>query len=256
MSQGTNDPERGSGDQAGPIHERHRAQITARIPPWYNHKIHLVTPTLLGTAVLIFACSRIHGLRPADLLAIPATLLLGFGFEWRVHKWVLHKRVPGLGVLYDRHELQHHVVYTYDDMAMRSPRELWLILMPSYAVVLVALINAPLTFIVAKLFSTNVGFVYLATSMIFFLGYEWLHLSYHLPKTSFIGKSPIIARLRELHRRHHDPRLMKQWNFNVTFPLFDWIYRTNWSPEREREVVEKRERKRAKKISARLARPA
>ena len=26
---------------------------------------------------------------------------------------------------------------------------------------------------------------------------------------------------------------MKRWNFNVTFPLFDWIHGTNWSEERE-----------------------
>jgi len=224
----------------------------ALIPPWYNPTVHLVTPTLIGFAVLVFACSQIHALRPIELLALPITLMLGFGFEWRIHKWVLHKRMPLFGTLYERHELQHHVVYTYDDMAMRSPRERWLVLMPSYGVVLVALINTPLTWLVATLFTPNAGFVYLATGMLFFLTYEWLHLSYHLPKTSFIGRSPIIARLRELHRRHHDPRLMKQWNFNVTIPVFDWIYRTNWSPEREREA----DLRRAKKLAARLARRA
>jgi hypothetical protein len=200
---------------------------------------------VIGLAVLSCALSQIHGLRAIELVAVPLTLFLGFGFEWRVHKCVLHRRTPGLSILYDRHEPQHHVVFTYDDMAMRSPRELWLVLMPAYAVVLVALFNAPLTYLLATLLSPNVGFLYLTTAMVFFLSYEWLHFAYHLPPTTFIGRRPLIARLREHHRRHHDPRLMKQWNFNVNIPVFDWIYRTNWSPEREREVAEKRARKQA-----------
>ena len=69
-------------------------------------------------------------------------MLLAFGVEWRAHRSVLHKRQPGLGIIYDRHELQHHVVFTYDDLAMRSKRELWLILMPAYAVVLVFMMVA------------------------------------------------------------------------------------------------------------------
>jgi Fatty acid hydroxylase superfamily len=228
-----------------PIHERHRAAIVSLIPRWYRPAFHLFTPTVIVLAVLIFALSGIHALRPVELLTVPLTLLLGFAFEWRVHKSVLHRRTPGVGILYDRHELQHHIVFTYDDMAMRSPRELWLVLMPAYAVVLVALVNAPLTYLFSTLLSPNVGFLYLATAMGFFLSYEWLHFAYHLPPTTFLGRRPLIAALREQHRRHHDPRLMKRWNFNVTVPVFDWIYRTNWSPERERAVAEKRTRKQA-----------
>jgi hypothetical protein len=235
-----------------PIYERHRQEVVELIPSWYSPVIHLLTPTAVGIAMLIFAVSHIHALRPLELCAVPVTLLIAFAFEWRVHKWILHHRTPGVGILYDRHELQHHIVFTYNDMSMRSPRELWLVLMPAYAVVLVTLVNAPLTYGFALLLSPNVGFLYLSTSMVFFVAYEWLHLAYHLPPTSFIGGHRFIARLREHHRRHHDPRLMKRWNFNVTIPAFDWILRTQWSPERERA----RSDKRAKKQAHNLARPA
>jgi hypothetical protein len=33
---------------------------------------------------------------------------------------------------------------------------------------------------------------------------------------------------------------MKRWNFNVTVPVFDWIHRSVWSPEREAEADAKR----------------
>jgi hypothetical protein len=216
------------------VHERQRREIVAKIPAWYNPYLHLAAPTLVCLALMVGAILSLRGPAPLVWLTVPLTLLFAFGFEWRVHKNVLHRRTAGVELLYNRHELAHHVVYTYDDITMRSAREWWLVLMPAYAVVLVALINAPLTLVVGLVAGHDAGCLYLLTSMFFFLSYEWLHLAYHLPKDSFIGRLALVARLRELHRRHHDPRLMKRWNFNVTFPLFDWIHGTVWSPERER----------------------
>jgi sterol desaturase/sphingolipid hydroxylase (fatty acid hydroxylase superfamily) len=106
--------------------------------------------------------------------------------------------------------------------------------MPPYAIVLVFLtLVLPLGIVLTRLLGTNVAMLVVATSMVFFLSYEWLHLAYHLPPEHPIGRLGLIARLREHHRRHHEPRLMKRWNFNVTVPLFDWLHRTTWSPERE-----------------------
>jgi sterol desaturase/sphingolipid hydroxylase (fatty acid hydroxylase superfamily) len=55
------------------------------------------------------------------------------------------------------------------------------------------------------------------------VSYEWLHLSYHLPRESGIGRRGVIQRLRRHHAIHHDPRLMQRWNFNVTIPFWDWV---------------------------------
>ena len=51
----------------------------------------------------------------------------------------------------------------------------------------------------------NVARLMVVASMAFFLSYEWLHMAYHLPEESAIGRLRAIKRLRELHRRHHDP---------------------------------------------------
>lgn len=228
------------------IHERRRSEIVATIPPWYKPGLHLAAPTVVCLGLMVGAVASLRGPRLADWLTVPLTLFFAFGFEWRVHKSVLHRRTRGLDLLYERHELAHHVIYTYDDMTMRSRREWWLVLMPAYAVLLVALLNGPLTVGIGYLFGHDAGCLYLATSMFFFLTYEWLHLAYHLPTDSFVGRLALIRRLRELHRRHHDPRLMKRWNFNVTVPVFDWLSRTVWSPEREAAKGARRaERRRA-----------
>ncbi len=233
--------------EIGSIHERRRSEIVATIPPWYSPALHLAAPTVVSVGLMVGALSHLHAPRLVDLLTVPLTLLGAFAFEWRVHQIILHRRAPGLGLLYERHELAHHVIYTYDDLTMRSPREWWLVLMPAYAVVLVALINAPITWGVAALFGADAACLYLATSMLFFLSYEWLHLAYHLPRESVVGRIALVARLREHHRRHHDPRLMKRWNFNVTVPVFDWFHRTVWSPEREAADDARRAERRVKR---------
>src|SRR5262249_10761628 len=69
----------------------------------------------------------------------------------------------------------------------------------------------------------NLGLLFLATAMAYTVGYEWLHLSYHAPADSFVGRSRLIARLRNHHAVHHAPELMQRWNFNVTIPLWDWV---------------------------------
>ena len=213
-----------------------RTQIVSRIPARYSPTLHFAIPAVIGLVVLVIAIVRLQTnvLRPVELLTIPITLLGGFGFEWRAHKDILHRRLPLLGVLYDRHQLHHHVIYTHRDMAMRSKREWWFVLMPPYAILLVFLTMVlPMAIVIEKYVTTNVAMFVPATSMVFFLSYEWLHLAYHLPPDHPVGRLWLIATLRVHHQRHHDPRLMKRWNFNVTVPLFDWLHGTTWSPARE-----------------------
>lgn len=243
-------PEAGSflADTAEPAHRTPRSEaareaIVATIPEAYSPTAHFVIPGLLGLGVFGACAWLLHDVRPVEWLTVPLTLFTGLGFEWRVHKSILHERQPLLGVLYVRHELHHHVIYTYDDMTMRSQREWRLVLMPAYAIVLVFVMMVPIVAALWHFVSPNVALLHLATSMIFFLAYEWMHLAYHLPNNHPIGRLSLIGKLRELHRRHHDPSLMKRWNFNVTVPLFDWIHRSAWSPERERAWREKRTRR-------------
>src|SRR5215471_16854281 len=109
---------------ANSVYERHRAEILRLIPSWYSPVLHYAIPITMVVSLLIASVALLQHLRAIELLAIPITLFIGFGFEWRVHKWVLHHRTPGLKTLYVRHELQHHVVFTNESMELRSWREL------------------------------------------------------------------------------------------------------------------------------------
>jgi len=146
--------------------------------------------------------------------------------EWRIHKHVLHRRTWPLQVLFDRHTPEHHQIYLRDDMAMRSRQEFRLVLIPAYGIIAIFVTTFPIPLALWLAGLPNLAAIYVATSMAYVVSYEWLHLSYHLPADSMIGRRRIIGVLRRHHARHHTPELMQRWNFNVTIPLWDYVMGT------------------------------
>jgi Fatty acid hydroxylase superfamily len=206
--------------------ERAREKLMARIPPWYSPWGHLTATTGIGLAVLVLGAWELRAVRLVELLMIPAVFLLANAFEWRVHKNVLHRRLWPVEEIYTRHTPEHHAVYMTNDMAIRSTREFRLVLMPAFGILGIVVATAPVAFGVRLLLGANCGWLFLVSSALYMVGYELSHLSYHLPETTWIGRRPLVKWLREHHARHHDPRLMQKWNFNVTIPLFDWVHGT------------------------------
>lgn len=212
-----------------------RAQSLAEIPWWYSPYGHLAATTGIGLIVLV--ASTVYLLqtqvRWTDLLVVPAVILLANFFEWRVHKHVLHKRFWPFEVIYDKHTPMHHMIYVEEDMALRSKQEFRLVLIPAAGVLGIVLAAAPIAIGIKHLWSSAAGWLFLLTASLFMVSYEVLHLCYHAPKDSFIGRRKIIQHLRAHHAKHHDPRYMQRYNFNVTVPLFDWIMGTMAPPSPE-----------------------
>lgn len=201
-----------------------RAKLVARIPRWYRPWVHLAFPSLVGLGVLAACLWQLHGVRPLELLAVPATFLVINAGEWRIHRDILHRRTPPLTLLYDRHTPEHHMIFVTDDMAIRSTREFRLVLIPFYGILAAAVGALPIPLLLwLGLHQRNAGLLFMATTMLYVVGYEWLHLAYHAPADSVVGRSTLIASLRRHHAVHHAPELMQKWNFNVTIPLWDWV---------------------------------
>lgn len=209
--------------------DRVRQKSLAEIPWWYSPYGHLAATTGIGLAVLvasIYALARLGNVRLTDLLVVPVVVLLANFFEWRVHKHVLHRRFWPFEVIYDKHTPMHHMIYVEEDMALRSVQEFRLVLIPAAGVLGIVLAAAPFAIAIARFWSSAAGWLFLLTASLFMVSYEVLHLCYHAPKDSFIGQRRIIQVLRAHHAKHHDPRYMQKYNFNVTVPLFDWIMGT------------------------------
>ena len=209
-----------------------RTRLVAGVARWYNPWLHLAVPSTIGLGVLVACLCLLHGVRPVDLLTIPATFLVINAGEWRIHRDLLHKRTPPLTVLYDRHTPEHHMIFVTEDMAIRSSREFYLVLIPAYGIVAAAVGALPFPALLWLGFGLrNAALLFMASTMVYVVLYEWLHLSYHLPADSFIGRLRVIQLLRRHHAVHHAPELMQKWNFNVTVPLWDWVRRTIYREE-------------------------
>jgi hypothetical protein len=208
--------------------DRVRAEAVARIPWWYNPWGHLAFPSLVGIGLAVGSIALLRNPTWRELLAVPIFFVLINFNEWHVHRNVLHRRSWPLEVLFWRHTPEHHVIFIREDMAMRERREFRLVLIPFYGILAIFLTTLPITTGLWFLVSPNVAFLWVATSMAYTVAYEWLHLSYHLPADSRIGRSRVIGFLRRHHATHHTPELMQKWNFNVTVPIADRVLGTVW----------------------------
>jgi hypothetical protein len=212
--------------ESEPMRQQVRRRLLGNIPKRYSPWLHLACTTGIGVAVLVIGALGIHRLRAVELVTIPAVFFISNAFEWRAHRGLLHRATWPFEVLYRRHTPEHHVVYIESDMSIRDWRELKLVLIPAAGVLGIVITLAPLSALIGWLVTANAGWLVLATAGLYMVAYELSHLSYHLPPDSFVGRRALVRLLRQHHARHHDPRLMQKWNFNVTIPIFDWIHGT------------------------------
>lgn len=203
----------------------------ARIPPRYSPTFHLLFPSTVGLAIIVGCALVLRGFQAWQLVAVPLSFLILNASEWRIHRDLLHHRMKPLQFLYDRHTPEHHMVFVTDDMAVRSPREWRLVLIPPYGILAAFAGALPIPVLLGLVGQWNLGVLFLATAMGYVVSYEWLHLAYHLSPDSFVGQRKVIGWLRQHHATHHDPRLMQRWNFNVTIPLWDLVRGTIYRRE-------------------------
>jgi len=214
-----------------------RADVMARIPRWYSPVGHLAFPSLVGIGAIVASIAMLRDVTPLQLLFVPFVLVLTNFNEWHIHRNILHRRSWPLEQLFWRHTPEHHVIFIRDDMAMRSAKEFHLVLIPSYGIIGIFVTTLPIT-AGLWLLSHNLAFLWVASTMGYVVAYEWLHLAYHLPASSRIGRSRLISWLRHHHAVHHTPELMQRWNLNVTVPLADWVLGTWYREPRSRPLPE------------------
>jgi hypothetical protein len=199
----------------------------AHIGPRYSGRIHLafvITFSLGGIALCI---GQLDAVQPLEWLTLPLAFLYANLVEYAGHRWVMHRKVPGLGLVYKRHAGQHHRFFTDRHMALEGWRDCKVVLFP--AVLMVFFFGAfalPLGLLLAWLSTANVAWLFVIVALGYYLNYELLHLAYHLPDASRLSRLPFLRRLRRLHHLHHDPTLMASKNFNITYPIGDWLFGT------------------------------
>jgi hypothetical protein len=210
-------------DRVEQFRERHRA---AHIGPRYRGWLHFGTTTVGAAAAIAFAAWHVAAPSVGELMTVPLTFLFANLAEYFGHRGPMHHRRPGLKLLFERHSLQHHQFFTHDAMAAGSHRDFQMVLFPPLMLAFFLGGVAPLGVLLGHLIAPNVGWLFVATGVGYFLTYEWLHFAYHQPEGSWIGRRWLVARLRRHHTAHHDLQRMTSVNFNITFPIADLLFGT------------------------------
>ena len=213
-------------DRVRAFREAHRA---AHVGPRYSGWGHFSTTTFGALAVIAIAVWQVDAPSLRELAMVPVYFVFANIVEYLGHRGPMHHRRPGLKLIFERHSLQHHAFYTHEAMEAESPRDFQMVLFPPLLLVFFLGAIGPLGALIGVLTTANLGWLFVATGVGYFLSYEWLHWSYHQHADSWVGRRALVRVLRAHHLIHHDPQLMTRVNFNVNFPIGDWLFRTKRS---------------------------
>lgn len=169
-------------------------------------------------------------------LTVPLTFVFANFAEWLAHKGPMHHKRDLLEMLFERHTMVHHLYFPDTNMAAPNHHHWGYVLFPWWAIFLVYVAAAPFALATGYVFGANCGWLFFATGLGYYLVYEWLHLMHHLPETHPISQNPTARWLRQHHHHHHDFKLMAHKNFNVSFPIADYVLGTAYRANAEKDL--------------------
>jgi hypothetical protein len=180
----------------------------------------------LCLAAVIFALTLLQGVTFFQLLMIPATIVFANLMEYVIHRFPMHQLPQAIRSMYMSHSGIHHRYFTYKNMEIEKFSDLHEALTNTKVTLrLFAFIVFPLSFLLG-LIGVNFGALFFISATCYFMIYELTHLVTHLPESNILTQLPYFKGAYERHRVHHDTKLMHKWNFNVSFPLLDKVFRT------------------------------
>jgi len=200
-----------------------RTRLEAAIPANYRPRRHLALNFGLVGLALVGVLAGLREVAAAELLVLPCTFVAMNLLEYVSHRTLMHRRIPGAQFVFDAHTRRHHASFGADNMAIRSEREIGLIVFGVREIVGFLLAALPGLGLLLALGSRNCALLALAMVLVHYLLYEGLHLLAHLPDDHAIAGRPIFAAARRRHAHHHGAA---DSNFNVTMPVSDWLFGT------------------------------
>lgn len=203
-------------------------QRASMLPADYSPKKHLFTTVAIALAIGTASLWLARRAAPVDWLLALAFFVVANFVEWAVHKNPMHRPLPPR-ILYKNHTLVHHRAFLPESMPIRNARELGLIMMPWYTMLGLFTVVSPVALLAAWWRGPGAAGICYFAAVLYFVTYETTHALYHqsdetLRKIGLGGA--LFQKMRAHHRHHHRLDRMSHVNFNVTFPLMDWLLGT------------------------------
>lgn len=169
----------------------------------------------------------LNGVTAQEWWTIPLTFLYANLVEYLGHRGPMHRKTRFLGRVFERHTIEHHSFFTDEAISYDTSKDYKAVLFaPVLLVFFLGTFTVPIGVLLYSLISPNVCFLFVLTAVLYFLNYELLHLAYHMGPDTWVGRLPFMQILRKHHTNHHNRRLMTRYNFNITYPICDYLFGT------------------------------
>lgn len=147
--------------------------------------------------------------------------------EYLFHRYLMHKKTKGMEFIYE-HVTVHHGFFADKNMYMEDPRDYYPVILPPLIFIGITVLVVVIASIIFLIFDSNAALFFALVAYSYYFLYEILHFSYHCKDDSILRKLPFVKRLSHYHHLHHQVMLMAHYNFNITFPIADIIFRTQY----------------------------
>jgi hypothetical protein len=199
------------------------------IPKNYSGHLHVAFNFSCLFGSLIFCFFQLSNVTLLQWSVLPVFILLGNLVVYIIHRFPLHTPMNFSKEAYKIHSKWHHVFFTDKVITYDNSRDFYILFFPTWFAGSFTFIYLPiLIFLASYLTNNNIAYLAAIGSILYFLGYEIVHYASHLPLNHWALKIKHLSRMREYHRMHHDPKLMHKYNFNIVFPFFDFIFKTDY----------------------------
>ncbi len=198
------------------------------IPKLYHPLVHIFINFGILIALTIFFILKLENVVWYEWLWLLVLFLFGNIAVFLIHTHPLHKKGFFLGAYsFKKHAIQHHSFFQKDKPEFDYWKDFYIVFFPPEVVIGFGLVFIPaLYFILSLLLGPNSVYMILLGATSYFLLYEFVHFSSHLPENHWALKIPHLKSMWEHHRTHHDPKLMGDYNFNIVYKLSDRLFGT------------------------------
>jgi len=176
-------------------------------------------------------------------LAFALALFAGNLVEYLLHRFPMHRRWKLTKGFFRNHTIMHHRYFTERAMPMERGIDVLYIVHSANVAVFSFGVFALGFGVVWSVVGPHEAALAGAALALYGLWTEVVHLSFHFPE-AWMEKPVLRSRayqwMKRHHQLHHDPRVMRKWNFNVGIPAFDLIFGT-LAPAEEMANVGRRE---------------
>ena len=204
-----------------------RAEFRAQIGRLYHGWVHVALIYAIGGAAIWYCARQVGSPSWAEWLVVPIAFLLANIFEWWIHRYVMHRPLRGLMGIYKRHTLAHHQFFTEHAYTLDDQRDFRIVFFPPYALVAFLAMSLVPAFLLNRAGLPDAGWLLLMTNTALYLNYEFFHFCCHVKDDRIVRWIPFINTIRRHHAAHHNTSIMMERNFNLTYPIADWLFGTS-----------------------------